>query len=140
MAHGPVTIGDLKRECNLLERLCSNCNRHLYEEPGKFPFRDSNPAPRLDRCPSAQGGLRNTPIWVPIHCWPDARIPTASLADLGHHQDQSPDWQKLGVPLLLLKEDLPSRHNAASSQIDPYQTLHCIVSRNLAGDTSWFGG
>ena len=76
MALGPVTIGDLKRDGALLELLCSNCNRHLYEEPAKFPFRDSDPVPGLARrLKCSRCGARNTAVWFPIHCRPDARPP-----------------------------------------------------------------
>jgi hypothetical protein len=45
----PVTIGDLKRGYTLLELECAACHRHVYEDPGKFPFDDAEPAPGLAR-------------------------------------------------------------------------------------------
>jgi hypothetical protein len=79
-----ITIGDLRRQGTLLELECSHCHRHLYENPSKFPFSDSEAVPSLARrLKCSRCGARNTDVWFPIHCRPDARPPAMGASATG---------------------------------------------------------
>ena len=42
---GPVTVGDLRRNGELLEIGCMACNPHLYVDPASIRLSDNQPVP-----------------------------------------------------------------------------------------------
>ena len=83
----PVTIGDLIRECRLLEVHCGNCRpaRHLYIDAGSLGLPKRMPVPEVaSHLVCSRCGARNSETYNPIWARPDARV-----GGVGHYPDYS---------------------------------------------------